>query len=96
MKLGDLITLTTKDEDADFWITRRGSTKKVGEPSKQYNPESYGVRVKPEAKNIILPSYLFYVMQYLHGTGMFERLATGTTGLKNIRKRDILNIPVRM
>ena len=96
MKLGDLITLNTKDEEAEFWITRRGSKKSVGKPSKEYNPESYGVHIKPEAKEIILPSYLFYVMQYLHGTGIFERMATGSTNLVNIRKRDILSIPVRM
>ena len=69
---------------------------KLGEPSKRYNPESYGVNLKPGAEKIVVPEFLFYVMQYLHSTGMFERFAKGTTNLKNIEKPDILNIPVRM
>jgi len=94
MKLRDLITLRTGDPDAEFWITRRSDAKKVGLPSKEYNKESYGVRIKPGAEEIILPSYLYYVMLHIHSTGIWEKLATGTTGLKNITKGDILGIPV--
>jgi hypothetical protein len=94
MKLRDLITLKTNDPDAEFWIVRRGSIEKVGMPSKEYSKESYGVRIKPGAEKIILAGYLYYAMLNLHSQGVWQRLSIGTTGLRNITKKDILDIPL--
>jgi len=94
MKLGHLIELRTRQEDADFWITRRGSIKTVGKPSKEYNPESYGVKIKDSAKEVMIPNYLFYIIQHIYTQGYFKQVAVGSTNLVNIKASDILNLPI--
>ena len=89
-RLGDLIEAKIGLEDADFYIVRRGTPDAVGRPTKDYNPEHIGIRVT--RTDVLLPQYLFYLMQHLHGQGHFRRVAKGTTALVGIRVGDITHI----
>lgn len=92
MTLGDLVRVGTKMEDADFWIHRRHSSDKVGHPTKDYSPEHFGVKItKPD---ILDPRYAYYMMQHIANTGHYRGLATGTTGLVNLKKEHITGIPL--
>jgi len=94
VKLKDLITLKEDDQDADFWIIRRGAANKVGKPTKEYSRWAWGVTVKDSAKSLIIPQYLFYMLEYVWNSGYYKNLATGSTKLVNIKKTDILNLKV--
>jgi predicted chitinase len=89
-RLGDLAEIKTKFEDADFWIWRRNSIDKVGSPTKEYNPEHIGIRVI--RTDLLMPEYLFYLMQYLHSQGYFKKLSKGATNLVSITTNDVKNI----
>ena len=89
-RLGDLAEIKTKFEDADFWIWRRNSIDKIGSPTKEYNPEHIGIKVI--RTDLLMPEYLFYLMQYLHSQGYFKRLAKGATNLVSITTNDVKNI----
>lgn len=91
-KLGDLVTLKVGMRDADFWIVRRGSPDKVGTPVREWGPELIGVKV--ERTDLLLPDYLFYMIMHIAGTGHFRSVATGSTGLVNIRVSDVAEIPI--
>lgn len=90
MKLSELATIKTHFQEADFWVVRRGSLKKVGSVTREYNPEHIGIKVN--RTDILLPDYLYYCLMALHQAGRWEPLATGTLSLVNIRTADIRNI----
>ena len=91
--LGDLVDVhTDPDENAAFYMVRRGSPDKVGMPTREHSPHHYGVYVK--RPDVIDPNYLYYMMQHLHNQGAFKQVATGSTGLVNIRKEHITGIPL--
>ena len=92
-KLGDFIELRLRDESADFWITRRASEETLGKPTKEYNPESFGVRVKEDAKSILDSRYLYYLMEHLWTQGVWKAMRVGPV-VPSIRKEDIMNIPI--
>lgn len=94
VKLKDLAEIKTNFENADFWISRRNSINNVGMPSKEYNPESIGIKVV--RTDVLLPSYLYYVIQYLHSTGYFKKIAKGVTNLVNITTNDVRNISLAL
>jgi putative chitinase len=89
-RLGDLAEIKTKFEDADFWIWRRNSIEKVGSPTREYNPQHIGIKVI--RKDLLMPEYLFYLMQYMHMQGYFRKLSKGATNLVNITTDDVKNI----
>lgn len=91
--LRELISITTGKEDADLYVTRRGSLGSVGKPSNEYNKEAYGITINDKDK--LDPQYLYYILMYLHSSGYFKSKAKGTTELVNITKDDILDIPVK-
>jgi len=90
IRLGDLAEIKTNFEDADFWVWRRNTLERVGEPTKVFNPQHIGIKV--QRTDILLPDYLYYLMQYLHTKGHFKKAATGSTNLVNITTNDIKNI----
>ncbi len=91
-RLGHLVKVGTKMKDADFWIHRRNSIDKVGHPTKESNPEHFGVKVtRPD---LLDPKYAYYMMQHLAHSGYYRGLATGTTDLVSIRKEHITDIPL--
>lgn len=91
-KLGHLVKVGTKMEDADFWMHRRHSIDKVGHPTKEYNEEHIGVKVI--RTDILDPRYAYYMMQHLANSGYFRQFATGNTNLVNIRANHITDIPL--
>jgi len=92
LTLADLVKLeSVPDENANFYLVRRGAANKVGMPTRDFNPEHYGAYVyRPD---IVDPNYLYYALQNLHQQGAFERAARGTTGLQNLRMSDLYSIP---
>lgn len=90
MKLSQLATIRTNFPEAHFWIVRRGSAERCGEPVRVFNPEHIGIRV--EAIQILLPDYLFYALTAVHQGGHWKQIATGTLSLVNIRVSDVRNI----
>ncbi|MGC1014389.1 hypothetical protein [Pantoea agglomerans] len=93
MKLSDLATIRTDFPDADFWLVRRGSLKTCGQPVRDFNPEHIGVKVV--RTDLLLPDYLFYCMQHLHTSKVWEPTATGTLSLVNIRISDVRDIVLK-
>jgi hypothetical protein len=92
MKLSELCEIKTGFPDADFWIVRRGSLEAVGTPTREYGPEKIGVKVI--RTDILVPNYLFYMIQYLHSRDVFKQMAKGALRLVNITTDDIKKIPV--
>jgi hypothetical protein len=91
--LGDICTIKVGLQDADFWVIRRGSEAEVGRPVRTYGPEHIGIKVvRPD---IMLPDYLFYLIQYLHSRKVFSQMARGTLRLVSIRTEDLRDIPIR-
>jgi hypothetical protein len=92
MILNDLCEIKTNFADADFWIVRRGTKESLGKPSREFSPEKIGIKVV--ATELLDANYLFYMFQYLHSTGIFEKMGTGALRLVNIRTEDIKRIPI--
>lgn len=90
MKLSDVSTIRTDFPEAHFWLIRRGSAERCGEPVREFNPEHIGIRI--ERLDILLPDYLYYVFMHIHQCGHWQRLATGTLSLVNIRVSDVRRI----
>lgn len=94
MTIGDLVDFKSNEENADFWLIRKGSENTVGTPTKEYSPEYIAVIIKD--RSIIDPQYLYYYFMMLQSKGVFKMLAKGTTKLMNIRISDVKSIPVSM
>ena len=90
MKLSDVSTIRTNYPEAHFWIVRRGSVERVGEPVRVFNPEHIGIRVA--RTDLLLPDYLFYCLLAIHQQGCWQEIATGTLSLVNIRVSDVRGI----
>jgi len=87
MKLCDICTIKTNFQEADFWLVRRGSAERCGKPEREFNPEHIGIKVN--RTDILLPDYLYYALMHIHSQGHWQRLATGTLSLVNIRVSDV-------
>lgn len=87
MKLSDVSTIRSNFPEAHFWIVRRGSVERVGEPVRVFNPEHIGIRI--ERTDLLLPDYLFYSLLAIHQQGAWKQIATGTLSLVNIRVSDV-------
>lgn len=94
MTIGDICLFSTNLPNADFWLQRKGSEESVGTPTKDFNEENIGVKIKDEYRDKVDPGYLLYYFKYLHIQGAFKPIAHGTLSLKNIRITDIKSIPV--
>lgn len=90
MRLSDVATIQVNFPEAHFWIVRRGSVERCGEPERVFNPEHIGIRV--DRTDILLPDFLYYALKHLHQHGHWQRLATGTLSLVNIRVSDVRRI----
>lgn len=89
MNLGETCEFKINFPEADFWLIRKGSGSRVGEPTKTFSPENIGVRVDRES---LEPSYAYYLFTYIHDQGFYKSRAKGTTNLKHISISDIKNI----
>lgn len=78
-------------EDADFWLQRRGSTKTIGRPTRDYSRDNIGIKI---TSRDVVPTFLWYAMEHLFVSGHWEPFAIGTTNLKNLRLDDVKNVKV--
>jgi hypothetical protein len=90
MKLAAVATIQTDFPEAHFWIVRRGSAERCGEPVRVFNLEHIGIRI--ERLDLLLPDYLFYALKHVHHSGLWRQIATGTLSLVNIRVSDVRSI----
>lgn len=90
MRLGDVAQFSTNNPSADFWIVRRGGISKVGQPTYEFNPEHIGIKIL--RSDIVLPKYLYYCLVHIHSIKHWEKIATGTLELVNIKTSDIKHI----
>lgn len=90
MRLSDVATIRTNLPEANFWLVRRGSAERCGEPGREFNPEHIGILV--HRTDILLPDYLFYALMHIHQSGHWKKIATGTLSLVNIRVSDVQRI----
>lgn len=88
--LKHLATVKTNMQDADFWLVRKGSSKTVGKPVREFNPEHIGIKVT--RTDVLDPQYLYYVLMNLHNQGYFAQRANGILELVNIRASDVADI----
>jgi hypothetical protein len=93
LKLSDVADIKINFPEANFWLTRKGSIKEVGRPTKDFNKEKIGIKVTSDK---IDPNYLFYMFQYLHTKSFFEKEAVGMLNLKNIRVSTIKDIQLKL
>ena len=97
LTLGDLIDVGQNVENPDFFFQRQGSPDSIGRVTKNQENKTdswWGIRVKDEAKEVILSDYLYYVLINIHSTGHWKSMVRGTTGLQSIRLQDLTSIPV--
>lgn len=73
---------------ADFWLINKSSEEKLGEPTKEFQDYLTGVRCPA----IIMPSYGYYLLQYLHSQGYWQRFAVGSINWKHLRISDIRSV----
>lgn len=92
MRLKDVCIFSTEFPDADFWLIRQGDINEIGKPTKEYNEDYIGVKVR--RTDLVLPDYLYYVFMYLNSQKLLTKLAVGATNLKSIRISDIKEIPI--
>ena len=90
MRLSDVATIRTGFPEAHFWLVRRGTAERCGEPERVFNPEHIGIKV--HRIDILLPDFLFYALRHIHQSGHWKRLAVGTLSLVNIRVSDVRRI----
>ncbi|PCH65820.1 MAG: hypothetical protein COC04_00890 [Gammaproteobacteria bacterium] len=90
MKLYQLATIKTNFQDADFWLIRRGSESRVGEPSREFYKEHIGIKVT--RTDILLPDYLFYALKHIQLRGYWAKRARGSLRLVSITVEDVRNI----
>jgi len=92
--LGLVAEIKTNMPDADFWLVRKGSESTIGTPTRTFNKGHIGIRVTRQ--DLLVPSYLFYVMQFLQQQGYWKYRNTGILNLKSIRVEDVKNIKFSM
>jgi hypothetical protein len=92
-KLSNVADIKVNFPEADFWLTRKGTIKELGKPTKNFNKEKIGIKV---TSNKIDTNYLFYMIQYLHTNSFFEKEAIGVLDLKNIRVSTIKDIQLKL
>ena len=89
-RLGDFVSIKLNYPDADFWLERRNSIERVGEPKSEFSAERFGIKVI--RTDVLDAKYLFYMMTHLWQQGVWRGVATGTTRLVSIRMSDVSNI----
>lgn len=94
MRLKNLAVIRTNFEEADFWVSRRGSIETVGQPSRVFSP--YHIGIKVEQTEILLPDYLYYMFLHWYQIGQWQPLAYGSLSLVHLRVEDVSNIELLM
>ncbi|MEG4503847.1 hypothetical protein QUA81_13375 [Microcoleus sp. F6_B4] len=74
--------------EADFWLINKGSTDKLGEPVKKFEPFLTGIKCPV----LILPDYGFYLCLYLYQMGLWQGYSRGSINLQHLRLKDIKEV----
>ena len=74
--------------EADFWLINKGSTNKLGEPVKKFEPFLTGIKCPV----LILPDYGFYLCLHLYQTGLWQQYSQGSTNLQHLRSKDVKKV----
>jgi len=74
------------NDDPDFWIQLKGHN--AGKPLREKIPNSIGVKTDPA---ILVPDFLFYTLEYLHLSGVFQAYISGSV-VPFISQRNILTV----
>lgn len=89
-KLKDFCEIKTNFEGADFWLVRKGQVERVGEVTKEYDPEYIGIKVT--RTDVLLPQYLYYAMMNLQKQRYWYERANGVLELQHITVEDVKHI----
>jgi len=87
----------------DILVQRQGSEDTVGtvlelvrEPHRLERGSPFVVRLRPLAKQgVLLPSYLYYVLQAIHQQGYYRPWARGSIRLQGIPKAALVQLPLQ-
>jgi len=96
LPLKEIMEIKTNFEDADFWITRKGSEANVGKPAKEFHINHIGLRLNDLGRSLADPNYLYYFFTYLHSQGVWRQFAKGSLSLKHISVSDVKNFSIPM
>ena len=88
--LSDILEIKEDFEGADFWIWRKLNP---GKPTKEYNKEAIGIRVKDEYIDQLDSKYLYYIFEYYYMTKFWDKYTYGSV-IPGIRISDIKNMPL--
>jgi len=80
--------VSKKFPEADFWLINMGQQKKLGQPTREYQPYLTGIRTPA----IISPTYGYYLFDYLHSQKYWEKFAVGSTSRKHLRISDVRKV----
>lgn len=89
IKLGNIAKISTKMEDADLWLQRKGSTETVGKVSKKYDPENIGIKIKADGYD---KQYLYYYLMHIYNSGYWKNKSKGSLKLQNIGVADVKDV----
>lgn len=89
--LGTHADVRTNFPEADFWVVRKGTEKKVGSVTDEYSPEHIGVRVRNHQMD---SKYMKYALMHVHAQGYYGDKHIGTTNLRSIRAQHVKDIPI--
>ena len=94
MRYKHLIQIRTglSDDQADFYLMRRGCETVVGRPMDawEHSHHHWGVTVRPGISFTV--DHVRRMLEYTWCAGHFRRQAVGTLNLKHICKRDLLGV----
>ena len=89
-RMGDLVSIRPKTEDADFWLIRRGAGEEVGRPTHEYGPDYFGVTVMDP--DIDKEEVFFYFHSLFLTSRLSDRAHTSGNGEYYLRAKDIRDI----
>lgn len=89
-KMKEIAEIRTNFPEADFWLVRKGTPKKVGKPVQEFHPDYIGLRFD---SSVAISDYFFYVMKAYHLKGTFEMMALGSLLLVHITVNDVGELP---
>jgi len=90
LTIRELVKIKQNDRKADFWIQRRGSKHLVGRPKSKYSKYDLGVTVI--RKDVLDPTWLFYMTEYAHTMNLFHTASHGTLPLQNVTIPNVYRI----
>lgn len=90
MFLSDIAQVKTNFPEADFWLIRKGTPGRIGEPIKEFHPERIGIFVTHT--DIVIPSYLYYMFIHLWRQQYWCQHGRGTLALCHITTRQVMEI----